>query len=93
MMRQRRCLRRAGRRQSYPSSGRTIRHRLNRGGDRALNNALHAIMITRWRVCPRTRHYIDKRRHQRTTDREIRRLLKRYIARELYRTLNTVFTT
>ncbi len=75
------------------SSGRTIRHRLNRGGDRALNNALHAIMLTRWRVCPRTQHYIDKRRSQGTTDREIRRLLKRYIAREIYRTLNATITT
>ncbi|HET6706422.1 transposase, partial [Amycolatopsis sp.] len=56
------------------SSGRTIRHRLNRG-DRALNNALHAIMLTRWHVCPRTQHYIDKRRSRGATDREIRRRL------------------
>jgi transposase len=71
------------------SSGRTVRHRLNRGGDRALNNALHAIMLTRWRACPRTKNYITKRRNQGTSDREIRRLLKRHIARELYRKLNT----
>jgi len=71
------------------SSGRTVRHRLNRGGDRALNNALHAIMLTRWRICPRTKHYITKRRQHGTSDREIRRLLKRYIAREIYRKLNT----
>lgn len=70
------------------SSGRTVRHRLNRGGDRALNAALHHIVITRWRSCPRTKAYIAKRRSHGNSDNEIRRLLKRYIARELYRTLN-----
>lgn len=75
------------------SSGRTVRHRLNRGGDRALNNALHAIMLTRWRVCSRTKTYITKRRQLGTSDKEIRRLLKRYIARELYRNLNSQLTT
>ena len=74
------------------SSGRTIRHRLNRGGDRQLNRALHDIVLTRWRVCPRTRAYIAKQRAQGKTDNEIRRQLKRYIARELYRTLNTPLT-
>jgi len=68
------------------SSGRTVRHRLNRGGDRHLNQALHTIALTRWRSCPRT--YIDRRRAEGKTDREIRRILKRYIARELFRTLN-----
>jgi transposase len=71
------------------SSGPTIRHRLNRGGDRQLNRALHDIVLTRWRMCPRTHAYITKRRAQGKTDNEIRRQLKRYIARELYRTLNT----
>ena len=71
------------------SSGRTTRHRLNRGGDRHLNQALHTIAITRWRSCPRTHAYIARRRAEGKTDREIRRILKRYIARELYRTLNT----
>jgi transposase len=70
------------------SSGRIVRHRLNRGGDRALNAALHAIVLTRWRRCPRTNNYITKRRSQGNSDREIRRMLKRYVARELYRTLN-----
>ena len=74
------------------SSGRTIRHRLNRGGDRQLNRALHDIVLTRWRVCPRTHAYIANRRAQGKTDNEIRRQLKRYIARELYRTLNTPLT-
>jgi transposase len=70
------------------SSGRTIRHRLNRGGDRALNRALHDIALTRWRCCPRTQRYIAKRRAEGKSDNEIRRCLKRYIARELFRTLN-----
>jgi transposase len=71
------------------SSGRIVRHRLNRGGDRQLNRALHDIVLTRWRVCPRTHDYIAKRRAEGKTDNEIRRLLKRYIARELYRTMTT----
>jgi transposase len=74
------------------SSGRTVRHRLNYGGDRALNRALnralHDIALTRWRCCPRTHAYIAKRRAEGKTDNEIRRCLKRYIARELYRALN-----
>lgn len=69
------------------SSGRTNRHRLNRGGDRQLNRALHTIMLTRWRDCPRTRAYIDRRQQQGLSDREIRRCLKRYIAREIFRAL------
>jgi transposase len=71
------------------SSGRIVRHRLNRGGDRQLNRALHDIVLTRWRICPRTHTYIAKRRAEGKTDNEIRRLLKRYIARDLYRCLNT----
>ena len=69
------------------SSGRTIRHRLNRGGDRALNRAIHAIALTRMRSCPRTRAYVARRTAEGKTAREIRRCLKRYIARELYRQL------
>jgi transposase len=70
------------------SSGKTVRHRLNRGGDRALNRALHDIAKTRMRCDPRTHAYIARRRAEGKTDREIRRCLKRYIARELYRTLD-----
>jgi transposase len=70
------------------SSGRTIRHRLNRGGDRSLNRALHSIVLTRWRCCSRTRAYIARRRAEGRSDRDIRRMLKRYVARELYRALN-----
>lgn len=69
------------------SSGRTIRHRYNRGGDRALNRALHDITLTRWRACPRTHDYIAKKRSQGKNDGEIRRSIKRYIARELFRAL------
>jgi len=69
------------------SSGRTVRHRLNRGGDRALNCAIHAIAVSRIRSCPRTRAYVARRTTEGKTPREIRRCLKRYIARELYRQL------
>jgi transposase len=70
------------------SSGRIKRHRLNRGGDRAMNRALHDITLNRWRVCPRTHAYIAKRRTEGKSDPEIRRALKRYIARELFKSLN-----
>lgn len=69
------------------SSGKTIRHRLNRSGDRQLNRALHTIVLTRLQHDQRTRAYADRRRTQGKTDREIKRCLKRYIARELYRRL------
>ena len=69
------------------SSGMTVRHRLNRGGDRALNRAIHAIALVRMRGCPRTRAYVARRTAEGKTMREIRRCLKRYIARELYRHL------
>jgi transposase len=71
------------------SSGRTIRHRLNRGGDRQLNRAIHTIAVTRIRSCDRTRAYVTRRTAEKKSSREIRRCIKRYITRELYRTLNT----
>lgn len=71
------------------SSGNTTRHRLNRGGDRRLNAALHTITLTRMRIDPDTRAYIARRQAQGLTTKEIRRILKRYIARHLYRTLTT----
>jgi transposase len=74
------------------SSGKVTRHRLNRGGDRHLNHALHTIAMTRWRGCPRTADYIARRQATGNSNNEIRRLLKRYIAREIYRTLNTATT-
>lgn len=75
------------------SSGRTVRHRYNRGGDRALNRALHDITLTRWRACPRTLAYIAKKRSQGKNDGEIRRSIKRYIARELFRILEASAAT
>jgi transposase len=74
------------------SSGRTVRHRLNRGGDRALNRALHTIAATRMRSCPTTQAYMARRTAEGKNPKEIRRCLKRYIARQLYRTLTTSMT-
>jgi hypothetical protein len=74
-------------------SGQTVRHRLNRGGDRQLNRALHTIVLVRLRCDPTTRAYADRRRAQGKTDREIKRCLKRYIARQLYRQLENPPTT
>lgn len=70
------------------SSGNTVRHRINRGGDRRLNRALHMAVITRMRMDPDTRAYVEKRTAQGRTPREIRRSLKRYLARQIYRQLN-----
>ena len=66
------------------SSGKTTRHRLNPGGDRAANSALHMIAVVRLRYCPRTRAYAARRTAEGRSKREIVRCLKRYIARELY---------
>jgi transposase len=66
------------------SSGRVIRHRLNRGGDRQANNALWTIALTRMRGDARTRAYVRKRTGEGRTIPEIRRCLKRYIVREIY---------
>jgi transposase len=74
------------------SSGQTTRHRLNRGGDRALNRAIHTIALTRMRSCDRTRAYVERRTAEGKTSREIRRTIKRYITRELYRTLTAAMT-
>ncbi len=71
------------------SSGRTTgRHRLNRGGDRAANNALHMIVLTRKRYCPRTRAYVSRRTAEGLSNREITRCLKRYVAGEIYIIIN-----
>ena len=74
------------------SSGRTVRHRLNRGGDRALNRANHTIATVRMRDCPATKAYIARRTAEGKTIREIKRCLKRYITRQLYRTLTATMT-
>lgn len=66
------------------SSGKTTRHRLNRGGDRAANSALHIIAIGRLRTDPRTKSYIAKRIAEGHSKLEAIRCLKRYIAREIF---------
>lgn len=66
------------------SSGRTDRHRLNRGGDRGANFALHIIALSRLRTDERTRAYAERRRTQGLSHLEIMRCLKRYIAREMF---------
>jgi transposase len=67
------------------SSGQTVRHRLNRSGDRQLNQALHTIALTRTKHDPETRAYVERRTEEGKTPREIKRCLKRYLARRLFR--------
>jgi transposase len=71
------------------SSGKTVRYRLNRSGNRQLNRALHNIALSRLRFDPATRAYAEGRRAQGKSDRDIKRCLKRYIARQLYRQLES----
>ena len=71
------------------SSGQQTKHRLNRGGDRALNRALHTVAITRMRCHPQTRAYQARRTAQGKTHRDIRRCIKRAIARRLYRIMES----
>jgi transposase len=70
------------------SSGKVTRHRLNRGGDRHANSALHRIVMVRlrWHHQP-TINYMTRRTTEGKSKREIIRCLKRYVAREIYRTL------
>ena len=69
------------------SSGLTNRHRLSRGGDRQLNRALHTVILHRRQHDHQTRQYIDRRVAEGKTRREATRLLKRYLARHLYRVM------
>lgn len=69
------------------SSGKTTRHRLSRGGDRAANNALHRIALVRWSHDPRTREYVTRQLAAGRSKKDILRLLKRAIAREMFRHL------
>jgi transposase len=71
------------------SSGKTIRHRLNRGGDRAANSALWTIANNRLMHDPRSRTYAAKRTAMGNSRKEILRCLKRAIARELYPSSST----
>jgi len=66
------------------SSGKTVRHRLNRGGDRSANNALWTIAMVRMRSDPRTRAYVDRRTKEGLSKKEIHRCLKRDLGREVY---------
>jgi transposase len=70
------------------SSGQTTRHRLSRGGDRQLNRALHTVILHRRLHDPATKAYIARRIAEGKTSRDAVRLLKRYLARHLYRVLN-----
>jgi len=70
------------------SSGRTNRHRLNRGGDRQANAALWRITLCRLRWDPRAQAYAQRRTKEGMSKKEIIRCLKRYIAREIYTVLN-----
>jgi transposase len=69
------------------SSGRTTRHRLDFGGDRQANRALHMIAVCRLRHCQRTRAYARRRTAEGLSRREVLRCLKRYIARQTYHAL------
>jgi transposase len=69
------------------SSGKVTRWRLNRGGDRQANAALWRIVITRMASDPRTRAYVARRLEEGRSKGEIIRVLKRYVAREVYRHL------
>ncbi|KGI65841.1 IS110 family transposase [Mycobacterium rufum] len=75
------------------SSGATVRHRLNRAGDRQLNRALHTVALTRLRFEPTTKAYAARRTAEGKTPREIKRCLKRIIAREVYRIMQTHATS
>jgi transposase len=69
------------------SSGQVTRHRLNRGGDRRLNRALHTVALVRLRDDPATRAYAARRRAEGKSPREIRRCVQRAIARQLFKLL------
>jgi transposase len=71
------------------SSGKTIRHRLNRSGDRQLNRALHTVVLSRLQHHAPTKAYAARRASEGKTPREIRRCLKRAVAREIYRLLES----
>jgi transposase len=72
------------------SSGRTDRHRLHRGGDRAANNALYTVVLSRLRYDLRTQDYMARRVGQGLSKKAVIRCLKRYVARDIYRALPTI---
>ena len=69
------------------SSGKTTRHRLNRGGDRQANSALYRIVLTRMSSHDETRRYVARRRTEGLSTPEIMRCLKRYVARQTFKHL------
>lgn len=69
------------------SSGKVTRHRLNRGGNRQANHALYCVVITRMGSDPRTIRYVERRRKEGKSTPEIARVLKRYVAREVFKHL------
>ena len=69
------------------SSGKVMRHRLNPGGNRDANRALHVVALNRMRRDPRTQGYVARRTAEGKTKKEAMRCLKRYIARETYRAI------
>lgn len=73
------------------SSGKTERHRLNRGGDRRANGALYQIAVTRMSYGQKTKDYVEKRKRDGKSKKEIIRCLKRYIVREVFRALRHPF--
>jgi len=78
---------RRGERPLEASSGEVTRHRLNRQGDRTLNQAMHTIVVTRMAHHPETRAYVARRMAEDKSRGEIRRCLKRFVARRVYRLL------
>lgn len=75
------------------SSGAVVRHRLSRSGDRQLNRALHTIVMVRMRQDPETKAYVERRVAEGKSIREIKRCLKRYVARQLFRQLEAASLT
>ena len=69
------------------SSGKTNRHRLDRGGNRQINAAIHRVAVTRARCHPETRDYIARKRSEGKTHRDAIRSLKRHLARRIWRLL------
>jgi transposase len=72
------------------SSGLVVRHRLDPGGDRQLNRALHTVIVSRRKHHAPTIAYIERRRSEGKSPREAIRLLKRYLARHLFRVLEAM---
>ena len=71
------------------SSGKVVRHRRNRSGDRQRNRALHTIVLSRLQHHPKTKAYAARRTAEGKSPREIKRCLKRAVARQLFRALET----